>query len=192
MDTIPRTIVIVGCGSIGRRHLEHVRNFATKIIIIDPVFPEQLLDKTVQDPLIEWHSELETISSLEFMDVDIGVVANWGPDHFNTIKTLIEFGITRIVLEKPMVCSIANLDSLLNIVQEKKIHIVVNQGWHYIQLAERINKLATEVELGPIAMINATGGARCISTAGSHVIHLAHMLLGLDYEKISGSDSRVT
>lgn len=187
MDIIPRTFVIIGYGSIGKRHLEHVSDFANKIIIIDPIYPEQLVDKAARDSLIVWYPKLDDISSLEFKDIDIGVVANWGPDHFNTVKTLIEFGMTRIVLEKPMVCSIANLDSLSDIVREKRIHIVVNQGWHYMQLAERINKIASEEELGPIAMINATGGARCISTAGSHIIHLAHLLLGQNYEKISGN-----
>jgi hypothetical protein len=85
-----------------------------------------------------------------------------------------------------MVCSISELNKMLEIVHEKRIHIVVNQGWHYINLAERIKDLAAKKALGPIAMINASGGARCMSTTGSHIIHLAHQLLDENFVKLSG------
>ena len=186
-------VLIVGCGSIGKAHLNYVSNFAERIIIVDPIFPEQEIGKGFEFSKIEWYASIEQLSSLDFDDTDIGVVANWGPDHFRTFENVVALGITRIVLEKPMVTSISELEAIFEIVQKKKLHIVVNQGWHYIQLAERINNLSSAKELGPIVMINANGGARCISTAGSHVIHLAHQLLGKDFEKISGNfgDNRI-
>ena len=113
MNITARYVVIVGCGSIGKRHLEHVRNFASKIIIVDPIFPDQVIDNEVKNQQIEWCAEIENVPTLNFNETDVGVIANWGPDHFNTFKKLIELGFTRIVLEKPMVCSIANLENMM-------------------------------------------------------------------------------
>jgi predicted dehydrogenase len=166
-----KTAVIVGCGSIGIRHLKYLLPIVEKIIVIDP----KNVIEALPEGGIKHFQSAEEISIMEG-DENIGVVSNWGPDHLDTVKILISKGIRKIVLEKPMVCSIEELEELADFVHRFGVSIVVNQGWHYVSLAERINNLGASFKIEQAVALFAWGGARCHSTFGSHLIHLANSI----------------
>ena len=169
-----KNAVVVGCGSIGSKHAKYLFTCADSVSIVDPLIKNLSTIKINKHYHDIW--ELDNASSSE----DLAVVANWGPDHYNTITTLIDKGYQNFVFEKPIVCSLQELYEIEKLSKNTSIRVVVNQGWHYEFIADRVNDLAKKLGLGDPKAIWITGGARCMSTAGSHYIHLARNLLKSD------------
>ena len=173
-----KNAVVVGCGSIGSKHAKYLFTCADSVSIVDPLIknlPSIKINKHYNDI---W--DLDNATSSE----DLAVVANWGPDHYNTINTLINKGYQNFVFEKPIVCSLQELYEIEKVSKNVSIRVVVNQGWHYDYLADRVNDLAKKLGIGDPKAIWVTGGARCMSTAGSHYIHLARHLLKSDPHQV--------
>jgi predicted dehydrogenase len=168
--------VVIGYGSIGKKHAQYLINRCEILTIIDPKvkndpnFANELGAKNV-----EKFENLES-SRLKFEERDVVVIANWGPDHYATLETSILKGALNIILEKPCVDSLFEIDRIKKICRSSPVKIAVNQGWYYLKLGQRINEISTKFDLGEIVAIWITGGARCISTAGSHWLSLANQI----------------
>lgn len=176
--------VIVGCGSIGSSHAKSLSKISQEVHIVDPKF----VNTNILDFEFSATSIVSNLSELKFSPeiMDIVVISNWGPDHWETINHAANLGFTRFVLEKPMTSSMTDLLSLKTLVIEKKLDVVVNQGWASEKLGLRIVRIGEEMGLGAPVAIWVNGGARCISTAGSHVIHLASTIFGGQPDSVFG------
>lgn len=176
--------VIVGCGSIGTSHARSLSKISQELHIVDP--------KYVKTTNLEFDfvatSIISNLSELRFSPgiMDLVVISNWGPDHWETINHAANLGFTRFVLEKPMTSSMADLIKLKTLVIEKNLDVVVNQGWASEKLGLRIVRIGEELGLGTPVAIWVHGGARCISTAGSHVIHLASTIFSGEPDSVFG------
>jgi hypothetical protein len=168
-------VILIGFGSIGKRHARSVSGKCKSLIIVDP--NEAALSSLPDGVAPNTHflniDELEGSDSPE----DMVIVANWGPDHWQTIKKCVDLGFLNFVVEKPISSSLSDLYSLRNLIQENSLRVVVNQGWDSQALGERIRELGNKLGLGEPVAVWVTGGARCASTAGSHYIHLATTVL---------------
>jgi predicted dehydrogenase len=174
--------LLVGLGSIGRKHLVTLNHYypSAKIFVVDPAYPpgEQTFNS------ITFLVSAEIPSS--FSANDVAFVANWGPDHFNSFLALVDAGFKRIMIEKPLADSLYELMKIEEICFQKNIILSVNHSWHFESLASRILSISDSLNLGAPVMLTANGGARCISTAGSHIIHLANQLFASSPLIISG------
>jgi predicted dehydrogenase len=171
--------IIIGCGSIGLKHLRALLDLSESVEVVDPKVIDleslqQELRKTVKNYISLSEVSCSTCAN------DIAVISNWGPDHYQAFVNLVNLGFKKIILEKPMVVSLSQLDDVVSLSAKYKIHVAVNQGWHYVELAERIAHFGSLYNLGDIEAIWINGGARCMSTAGSHYIHLANRLFITD------------
>ena len=166
--------LIVGLGSIGRKHLSEVSKIypSSKLFVIDPLLApgEHSLNGISFQVLLRVEESLT--------DSDIGIISNWGPDHFKTINQLIAASYKRIIVEKPLADSLNEILQIQEICIKEEIVLTVNHSWHFEQLGNRINVLSDSLTLGPPVMLSITGGARCLSTAGSHLIHLSNQIFG--------------
>jgi predicted dehydrogenase len=174
--------LLVGLGSIGRKHLLTLNHYYphSKIFVVDPAYlpGEQIFES------ITFSVCAEIPASISINGV--AIVANWGPDHFKSFLALVEAGFTRILMEKPLADSLDELKIIKEICLQKNIILSVNHSWHFESLASRILSISDSLGLGDPVMLTANGGARCISTAGSHVIHLANQLFASSPQTISG------
>jgi len=164
------TAVIVGHGSIGKVHHQHLFKISKNLLIVDPVV--QKIKNTNNVNQICNIDALDNSSSKN----DLVVISNWGPDHLTSMQMAVSKGFRQFIIEKPMVTSMHELKLLTELVKTKSLKVVVNQGWHYENLAEKINWLGGKFSLGNLHSIVTYGGARCLSTGGSHIIHLANMI----------------
>jgi predicted dehydrogenase len=162
--------IIVGYGSIGKKHAEYLKSVSNCLHIIDPKYSLSSSNQINPIKAFKSFSELK----IELSDNDVAVVSNWGPDHFETVEKIAKIGITQIILEKPCVDSLEEIDLIRNLAEKFSLKISVNQGWYYLELGKRIVRLGEKLKLGLPVAIWFTGGARCLSTAGSHWVSLAN------------------
>lgn len=167
-------VVVVGYGSIGKKHVNFLENKCNRILVVDSKFSNLIEDST------KAFSEFKSVNEIkvDFTENDVAIISNWGPDHFVTIQEIVSKGVKNIVLEKPCVDSLQEIDLLRELALTNQLKISVNQGWFYENLAAKINQLSIKMNLGKVVAIWVTGGARCLSTAGSHWISLVNQIYG--------------
>ena len=182
-------VVIIGYGSIGRKHAHFLEPLCKTLILVDPNFAKRdAINGTTPFQNAKTYGDVSQVPyNFEFNDVII--IANWGPDHLSTLESVARKGANQIVLEKPCADSLRELDEIWQLNNNYKLKIAVNQGWYYTNLGSRINKLSTSLELGQIFSIWISGGARCLSTAGSHWVNLTNQIFNSNPLEINGHGS---
>jgi predicted dehydrogenase len=172
------TALLVGCGSIGKKHLEEILAVFEFVAVVD--ISEAALEwaKTLGGDRVSTHRHLDEILNSEFQEFDVATIANWGPDHVPTIRALQALGQKTFVVEKPLADSIADARDILSEVQRAGGSLFINLTRRFSGLPSGIVKLAKEMKLGPIQGVTVTGGARCMATNGIHYLDLATVLFG--------------
>lgn len=178
--------VIIGYGSIGKKHAHFLEPLCKTLILVDPNFAkEDATNGTYPFQNVETYGDISQVPyNFEFNDVII--IANWGPDHLSALELVARKGANQIVLEKPCADSLQELDEIWQLNIDNELKIAVNQGWYYTNLGSRINNLSVSLELGEIFAIWISGGARCLSTAGSHWVNLTNQIFNSNPLEING------
>jgi len=167
--------LIVGHGSVGKRHLLNLRKITHSITVIDPNSDSLTglnSDITCFSSLEEFERTLEKDSQSKEELEAVGVVTNWGPDHFETTLRLISLGFKKILVEKPLASNMGQLEGYNKILDEGvkiwcNFHLRFGRGFQAIDNFQKSHGVDS-----PIA-ISVTGGAKCLSTTGIHWIDLA-------------------
>jgi predicted dehydrogenase len=177
--------LIFGLGSIGKIHLEKCLRYFTKVIVIDPdiearKYIENHLETKRIVYLAEFSSNYKTVS-----DLDLVVIANWGPQHFSSLTSTISHGARNFIVEKPMVSRYSDLQRLRKMVRKYKLRIHMNTPLIHTSAIDNIESLRNQNGLGEIRNIIVYGGAKCIYTVGIHYLSLATKLFGNSPESTS-------
>ena len=90
MKTETKTVLVSGFGSIGQRHVRILREMGQKV----HVFSRRKL------PEEEYYQNLE--AALSEVHPEYVVVANETSKHESTLKTVLTFGVPKILVEKPL------------------------------------------------------------------------------------------
>lgn len=104
-------------------------------------------------------------------EYNYAVVANWAPDHFRTVQSLISIGVSRFLIEKPISSSFSELRSLEDLVDSGEIAFKTN----WTKKAQGISEYLKKLDQLP-SSISFIGGALCLSTNGIHWLELAMSL----------------
>jgi len=186
-NKFPKKVILVGCGSIGKRYLLEILELSLECIVVDPK-NDLMLEYDLRSRIGFTHVKSLKDTPNDFItDNTTVIIANWGPNHFDTFIYFMKLGIHKFIIEKPIVSKLKDLNELEKLVLKNKLVVVVNQGWSAVYLSDRILKLADQFSLGVLQMVNVNGGARCMSTAGSHYIHLASTLLKSDFFRLAST-----
>lgn len=178
--------VIIGYGSIGKKHAQFLEPHCKTLILVDPKFQAETEKNEVgifQN--VETYIHLDEVP-YKFEPNDVVVIANWGPDHLSTLELAVRKNAYQVVLEKPCADSLQELDKIWKLNDDSRLKLAVNQGWFYSHLGSRINNLSFSLELGEIFAIWISGGARCLSTAGSHWVNLANQIYNSNPIELTG------
>ena len=165
--------VILGLGSIGKRHAEFLSTYNGELICIDPnkdarawAKKEFVNSATVYSSIKE-ASEKISNSTLK----KIGVVSNWGTLHYESTIDLISLGVKNIYVEKPIANSLNYIDNLKNIDQE--IKIIGGFQNRYTKIHENVRKIGHEKLGGSPSLMVVNGGAAGMITNGIHYLDLS-------------------
>lgn len=169
--------ILLGLGSIGRVHLKELIRHFDNILIVDP--KAETLDVSSFKMSSNSIKLLSSLSEFEFQFLPrFAVIANWGPDHFESFISLVNVGVKNFIIEKPLVDCFADLYQLRRVVVEKKLNVVINHQNSFSYLGDLIQKLDDDFQIGKAKSISVLGGAKCIATNGIHYLALASIIFG--------------
>ena len=174
-ETNLKTIIIIGVGSIGKKHLEISLRFSQDVYVIDPSSKvSEYINNHPNKSSIRIIDEIEDFEKPP--QESLVVISNWGPDHFKTFKSLVEKGFKSFIVEKPLVSRLTDLIEMQNLTHQLGLDVKTNMPWNYSNFSESVGDLVDFQKLGSLKSISVSGGAKCLATIGIHYIGLAIQL----------------
>ena len=140
-----KKIMIIGCGGIGKRHLQSLCKIELPVNIFAIDISEQslndskkLVGKITNDNIKSL--KFSTVLPKDIDEIDLCIIATSSDVRLSILKKLIlNYSIKNLILEKVLFQSIKELSEAQNIIYEKKINCWVNcsrredECWKYIK-----------------------------------------------------------
>ncbi len=169
-------VALVGHGSIGSRYKDSLIKNHINIEDIVIIEKNSKLIEELRKENFNCYEDL-LILKREGLNIDYGIVANWGPQHIKTANQLIDIGCKRIIIEKPVSSRIDELESFKKRCINENIFITVHHHWNYTDIIDKIENAQIKYNLGEPVGIRFIGGAVCLSTNGTHYFDLGCKIL---------------
>ncbi len=141
-----KSILIIGGGSIGQRHLRNLLSLGERNIMLVEVNPERA------NKIAAEHG-IETVGSVEeaWQKKSFDIVFVCSPSIFHKENALaaIHAGCN-IFIEKPLSTDLDGIDALLQLVQEKKLISMVGSNWKFYPLFVTMKTLLADGAIGKV------------------------------------------
>jgi len=141
---------------------------SAEIVVIEPDISKHV-EKIVgiDDIEITFLTELNRLNSYKRVpNFDLCTIANWGPEHFETLKWVREQSINKVLIEKPLASKLNHLN-----VFERSLHkkgTFVNFHLRFDSSLNTLRNILLTEEFGQLTHASVIAGAKCISTNGIH------------------------
>src|ERR1700745_2764167 len=162
------TGLLIGYGSVVRRHAEAIRAYCGQLAIIETNESARALARQNRAADI-FEPSLEALDGNGVpWESTLAIIATWGPSHAQSFHALADRGVRRVLCEKPLACSVAHANCMVRRAKNESITLGVHHFVRYTQMASALKRFAAHKELGPPVALQAQGGAACLVTNGIH------------------------
>lgn len=134
-------VLVIGCGSIGTRHIKNLINLNQ----IEKIF----IYTSILDPIgrFENKEKLEVVGSIGNLNIDFAIVANETHNHIETAQIIAEQG-KHLFIEKPLS---QNLDGIINLqktVQKNNCKVFLAYNLRFLSAIQVIKNALSKEEIG--------------------------------------------
>ena len=180
------TAILVGAGSIGKRHAKILVERYRRLVIVDPNADSRQWASDNLAGSVETYGDLS--DGLRAVDgaLSTAVVATLGPLHRDNVSRLIGHGIRRIYCEKPLASSVADGYFLADLSATSGTRLVVGLQRRFSGLVDQVRTYARDHLGGEPVSIVGHGGAQCLITTGMHWVDLAIDIFGGFPHRVGG------
>jgi predicted dehydrogenase len=144
-------ILIIGLGSIGKRHLRIARELLPNADI-------RVLRHQVDIEVPE-HSNgiFFTIDEALTFAPQMAVIASPAPFHINTALVLAELGV-HLLVEKPLSTSLSGVTELLEVCERKRVVLLIGYNLRFLPSLQRYRDLLDENAIGKVLSVRSEIG----------------------------------
>jgi predicted dehydrogenase len=142
--------LIVGCGSIGQRHLKNLLSLDQKNIKIydsDCVLAKKISKKF----------NVEQLETLQFKNVNCTLICTPPSTHTSIAKKALS-GSSNIFIEKPLDNSLKDINDIIKIAKKKSLNIFVGYVFRFDPGLQKIEKLLEQDSIGKVISFDAYEG----------------------------------
>jgi predicted dehydrogenase len=147
-----KKILIIGFGSIGKRHLRNILSLGYRDVSII-----SRLKKTDDEfPSVKFYQSIETA----FQTIFFNTVFICTPTslHISNLLELLKYKVKNIYIEKPISHSYEKIDEVLQLASSYKNNIVVGYDLHFDSGLQKVKELFSQNIIGKIVSANAFVG----------------------------------
>jgi len=150
---VVETAFILGCGSIGQRHIRILQELGIGSIFTIRSRKGHHKDLPADIDIVE----LDDWSTLTNKDIDIGIIANPTSLHLESACRLIPF-TKGLLIEKPLSNNLAGVNELTEVMVESKVVPFMGHNLMFHPLVEKTKEYIATVDLGNILSIQCHFG----------------------------------
>lgn len=173
--------IVVGYGSIGKKHARIIHKLVSDVIIIDE--SEEMRNQAMNDyphsAVLVNLEELKKNPTLKW-DRTCAIIATWGPSHSTIFNWLADHGVKKILCEKPMAASVNKAHQMKERARCDGIALTVTHYIRYSNFSKAVDNFCNDHDLGEPELVIIRGGAACIATNGIHWIDLIIQIFGAE------------
>jgi predicted dehydrogenase len=147
-------LLIIGCGSIGRRHAMNAIHLGADVALCD-LDTKHMREFGEKVGIINYYTDYQT--AIEENDFDAAVICTPSFFHFKPGKALVEHGIP-ILMEKPLCLSLDEAYQLERIVRKRDSIFMMAHTYRFRDEWIAVKRLLDEWPLGQIFSAEFTGG----------------------------------
>ncbi|KKQ18169.1 MAG: Oxidoreductase domain-containing protein [Berkelbacteria bacterium GW2011_GWA1_36_9] len=153
---INKKIIVVGCGSIGARHLKNLFSLRIKNLVAVDLDQKRLENLKRDIPNLKTYKGLETALRKE-KGIDAGFVCTPTSLHIPVALKLAEAKIN-LFIEKPLSHNLKGVLKLVKLVKGKKLITMMGMNYRFHPGLKLIKQIIDERKIGKIYSIVAFGG----------------------------------
>jgi len=171
-----KKFILIGIGSIGRKHLDVLNKLKKPTICIDKNNEISKKYDSIQYPhIIGFYKNINQakIKDLKEKKSCTVIISTLGPTHFTFLEQLSSYGFKNFIIEKPIVTSISDAYKFQTLVKKRKLKIRIHLTYRYLNFKSKVEKIKKKHQLGSIKKMICYTGALDLSTNGSHLVDLA-------------------
>ncbi len=147
-------ILVVGCGSIGKRHIRNLISInAGEVIACDT--SEMKLDEVRKEYSIKAFSDIE--EALNMDEYTAAFICTPPSYHVMQALKFLELGM-HCFIEKPLSNSLEGIDDLINMADSKQKTVIIGYNVRFSPLLKKIKKLIDNDVIGNILSLRASSG----------------------------------
>jgi predicted dehydrogenase len=169
--------VLIGFGSIGKIHFRTAAQFYSEIFVVDT---DSEKFKELSDISKELNMKIEFYDDVNELprehNYSLCIIANWGPDHFQTFEFMVSLGCKSFIIEKPFTSKLSDLYKMREISHSNGLKVISNLQSNFSYFNQLVMDLSAKYELGNPVGIQVSGGAKCVATNGIHYLALASQI----------------
>lgn len=148
-------VLVIGAGSIGRRHTQNARSLGLRTIVCDINIEraKKLAEETDSEKFYEDYKE----ACEDNPEIIAAIVATPSQFHIENARFLAERGI-HIFIEKPLATAFEGIDDLMRIVESKNVVVMIGQSYRFHEGYLSVKKLLEDGVIGEIYHVSSLSG----------------------------------
>lgn len=149
-----KTLLIIGCGSIGARHARNARSLGLDVVLVDPN-RERAQALAIE---IGAHAVFNNISdALDRFGCDAALISSPSNAHALQALEILSRSIP-LFIEKPLATSFEGLAELVSLAREKKIVTMMGQSYRFHETFKTLKTMLDSRIIGRVYHAHFTGG----------------------------------
>ena len=177
------SVAIVGLGRMGMNHLAAVldlkmdvtRLYDTKYENMEKALQEFSLNSKLCNTLEDFFNGL---------NVDLLIIATTADSHFELIKKAVETQIKKILCEKPLVRSVAQLETIARMIEGSDVVLAVNHQMRFLHQYTKVLDLQQEFKLGALTSASYSGANFGLGMNVTHYFEAFRYLTGIEIRNV--------
>lgn len=183
------SVWVIGCGRMGKQFvgaIKGIEGFEVKGLVDRNTAAAEALVALFRMANTSVYSNTTEILPSFNRKHDILVIATTANSHYTIAKWAIESGIKKIVLEKPLACSLAEGQGIQNLSSQTNSLIYVDHTRRWMRCYQGLRLLLSRKIIGEVERIYLPFGEGGIAMIGSHYFDLVRYLFQEDFVAVQG------
>lgn len=178
-----KTFGVIGLGRMGYRTVVAGRQAGLELTAVLDTAPDPWglgQDGDLQAQLVR------TLPEFLAHAPDIVAISTTADSHAPLLKTVLAAGIGKVLMEKPVACSVAEAKSMISASTAAGAEVLVNHNHRAWDVLARIRALDGDARFGALRAFIITQGAGGLGNLGTHYFDLANWLFQTDPQATVG------
>lgn len=165
-------VAIIGLGRMGVRHIQAIKNLGMNLVGIADIATNSLNSVAAEYGVDAELCFLDAEKMLRTIKPRALVIATTAPSHVSLVCIAAEVGVKYILCEKPMACSLEEVDLMQNACEQSGSILAINHQMRFIPHYNRIKELISSEELGQLSSVIVAGSNFGLAMNASHYFEM--------------------
>ena len=177
---------IIGAGSMGRRHLQAVRELELDLVAVCDQRPDSLTRASAEHDI---PAEKQFTSATEMFaqaKPECVIVSTTAPSHCEYTCAAAEAGARFILCEKPMATSLTQCDRMIRVCQERGVELAINHTIRFIEQYQESRRIAQSEACGGLCSVTVVAGNLGLAMNGTHLFEMFRFMTNEDPAEVTG------